>query len=71
MLEACDGEHENYAQFSQLTERKGQLIPIQDVQPLIKKVGEIQITTEVKVEMMCHNEIINNVVTSMKKKTHQ
>ena len=60
------GEHKNYIQCSWQTEGKGQFMPIQDAQPAIGKVDEIEIVTEVKVEMMCHKDIIKNVVNSMK-----
>ena len=55
-----------YTQCSWQTEGKGQFMPIQDAQPAIGKVDEIEIVTEVKVEMMCHKDIIKNVVNSMK-----
>ena len=55
-----------YTQCSWQTEKKGQFMPIQDAQPAIGKVDEIEIVTEVKVEMMCHKDIIKNVVNSMK-----
>ena len=66
MFEAGAGEHENYTQSSWQTEGKGQFMPIQDAQPAIGKVDEIEIVTEVKVEMMCHKDKIKNVVTYMK-----
>ena len=66
MFEAGAGEHENYTQSSWQTEGKGQFMPIQDAQPAIGKVDEIEIVTEVKVEMMRHKDIIKNVVKSMK-----
>ena len=41
-------------------------MPIQDAQPAIGKVDETEIITEVKVEIMCHKDIIKKVVNSMK-----
>ena len=55
-----------YTQCSWQTEGKGQFMPIQDAQPAIGKVDEIEIVTEVKVEMMCHKDIIKNVVKFIK-----
>ena len=55
-----------YTQCSWQTEKKGQFMPLQDAQPAIGKVDEIESVTEVKVEMMCHKDIIKNVVKSMK-----
>jgi Uncharacterized protein conserved in bacteria len=66
MFEAGAGEHENYTQCSWQTKGKGQFMPIHDAKPVIGKVNELEIITEVKVEMMCHNDIIKNVVNSMK-----
>ena len=60
MFEAGAGKHENYTKCSWQTEGKGQFMPIQDAQPAIGKVDEIEIVTEVKVEMMCHKDIIKN-----------
>jgi len=60
------GEHENYTQCSWQTEGKGQFIPIHDAKPVIGEIDQIEIVTEVKVEMMCHKDIIKNVVNSMK-----
>ena len=66
MFAAGAGEHENYIQCSWQTEGKGQFMPIHDAKPVIGKVDEKEIVTEVKVEMMCHKDIIKNVVNSMK-----
>ena len=66
MFEAGAGEHENYTQCSWQTEGKGQFIPIHDAKPVIGKIDQIEIVTEVKVEMMCHKDKIEAVVTSMK-----
>ena len=66
MFAAGAGEHENYTQCSWQTEGKGQFMPIHDAKPVIGKVDQIEIVTEVKVEMMCHKDIIKNVVNSMK-----
>jgi hypothetical protein len=41
-------------------------MPINDAKPVIGKVDQIEIVTEVKVEMMCHKDKIHDVVTSMK-----
>ena len=67
MFEAGAGKHENYTLCSWQTEGKGQFMPIQDAKPVIGKVNEIEIVTEVKVEMMCHKDNIKDVVSSMKK----
>ena len=66
MFEAGAGEDGNYAQCSWQTEGKGQFMPIHDAKPVIGKVDQIEIVTEVKVEMMCHKDKIHDVVTSMK-----
>ena len=66
MFESGAGEHENYTQCSWQTEGKGQFIPILDAKPVIGKIDQIEIVTELKVEMMCHKDKIKDVVTSMK-----
>ena len=66
MFKAGAGEHENYTQCSWQTEGKGQFIPIHDAKPVIGEIDQIEIVTEVKVEMMCHKDRIKDVVTSMK-----
>ena len=66
MFDAGSGEHGNYTQCSWQTEGKGQFMPIHDAKPVIGKVDEKEIVTEVKVVMMCHKDIIKNVVNSMK-----
>ena len=67
MFEAGAGRHENYTQCSWQTEGNGQFMPIHDAKPVIGKIDQIEIVNEVKVEMMCHKDKINDVVSSMKK----
>ena len=55
-----------YTQCSWQTEGKGQFMPIHDAKPIIGKIDEKEIVPELKVEMMCHKDIIKNVVNSMK-----
>ena len=57
MFAAGAGEYENYIQCSWQTVGKGQFMPIHDAKPVIGKVDEKEIVTEVKVEIMCHNDI--------------
>ena len=66
MFAAGAGEHENYTQCSWQTEGKGQFIPINNAKPTIGEIGQTETIPGVKVEMICHKDKINDVVTSMK-----
>ena len=66
MFEAGAGKHGNYAQSSWQTEGMGQFMPIYNAKPAIGERDKIETIPEVKVEMICYKDKINDVVTSMK-----
>ena len=66
MFEAGAGEDGNYTQCSWQTEGIGQYMPINNAKPTIGEIDQIETIPEVKVEMICHKDKIQDVVTSMK-----
>jgi len=67
MFESGAGEDGNYTQCSWQTEGMGQYMPINNAKPTIGEINQLETIPEVKVEMICHKDKIQEVVTSMKK----
>jgi hypothetical protein len=67
MFEAGAGQFGDYDFCSFEYKGLGQFRPLHGSHPFLGKVGEVERVLEVKLEMMCKKEVINEVVKAMRK----
>lgn len=61
------GKYKNYDKCSWQTLGKGQFRPIENADPYLGKLNKLHKEEEYKVELICKNEIIKNVIAELKK----
>ena len=67
LFKAGAGKVGNYDHCSWQTKGQGQFRPIEGSQPFIGQFGDIERLPEWKVEMVCENDLIHNVILALKK----
>jgi len=67
MFEAGGGRVGNYSHCSFESKGLGQFLPLKGAKPSIGEVGQVEQVVELKVEMVCKEELIHNVILAMKK----
>jgi len=63
------GKYENYDQCSFEYIGKGQFRPLNGSQPTLGKVGTLEFVDELRVEMICQDDYIKDVIKTLKE-TH-
>ena len=66
MFEAGAGSANNYSHCAWQTKGVGQFMPIQGAKPSIGKRHHLETLPELKIEMACADECIDEVVSAMK-----
>ena len=66
MFKAGAGKINNYARCAWQTEGVGQFIPTQGAKPIIGALNQLEVLPEVKIEMVCDDDHIDQVVKAMK-----
>jgi hypothetical protein len=66
MFNAGAGRLGNYASCSFETLGKGQFMPLEGSSPYIGNKDKVEIVEEYKVEMLCHDDDIRNVIKALK-----
>jgi hypothetical protein len=66
MFEAGAGHVGNYDSCSFEFVGLGQFRPLQGSDPFLGKPGEVELVTEVKLEMMCKKEFIKDVIKALR-----
>ena len=66
MFKAGAGNINNYTHCAWQTEGVGQFMPIQGAEPAIGVLDQLEILPEVKIEMVCDDNHINQVISAMK-----
>ena len=61
------GKYKNYDKCSWETLGQGQFRPIDKANPFLGKLNKLEKVKEYKVEMICKNKILENVITELKK----
>ncbi|MEA3500683.1 MAG: NGG1p interacting factor NIF3 [Candidatus Marinimicrobia bacterium] len=61
------GKYKNYDRCSWQTPGKGQFRPIENADPYLGKLNKLHKIKEYKVELICKNEIIKQVIAELKK----
>jgi hypothetical protein len=69
MFAAGAGRYKNYEHCAWQTPGVGQFKPIEQAQPAIGKINQLEQIEEYKVEMVCTEENLHQVIKAMKK-TH-
>lgn len=69
MFEAGAGKVGNYSHCSFESKGLGQFLPLEGARPALGQVGAIERVTELKVEMVCEESLIKEVIQAMRK-TH-
>ncbi|MBP6217578.1 MAG: YqfO family protein [Oligoflexales bacterium] len=67
MFLAGAGRVENYDSCAWQVKGEGQFRPLKGAKPFIGQVGQIETVFEYKVEMVCLDEYLEDVMTAMKK----
>lgn len=57
----------NYSHCSFETEGVGQFKPLKDANPSLGSVGEIERVEELKVELICREDVLKNAIVALKK----
>jgi structural toxin protein (hemagglutinin/hemolysin) RtxA len=60
------GKNNHYSEFAWQVLGEGQFKPLSGSKPFIGKVGEVETVTEYKVETLCDEAHIKNVITALK-----
>lgn len=66
MFDAGAGQFDNYEQCAWQTVGTGQFKPVNNANPAIGELNKVETLEEVKVEMLCAKESIEQVVSLMK-----
>ncbi|CAC9483837.1 hypothetical protein BPUTSESOX_1862 [uncultured Gammaproteobacteria bacterium] len=66
MFDAGAGQFDNYEQCAWQTVGTGQFKPVNNASPAIGKLNKVETLEELKVEMLCAKENIEQVVNAMK-----
>lgn len=67
VFSAGAGRIGNYEHCCWQVEGEGQFRPLPGSSPVIGQLGELEKVTEYRVEMVCENNLIGNVVAALKK----
>ncbi|MFA6239207.1 MAG: NGG1p interacting factor NIF3 [Bacteriovorax sp.] len=67
MFEHGAGRIGNYEQCSFETEGMGQFMPLLGANPAVGTLNELEKVAELKIEMVCNDECIRQVVNALKK----
>jgi hypothetical protein len=67
LFKAGAGKVGNYDHCSWQTKGQGQYRPMQGSQPFIGQFGDLERVTEWKVEMVCEDPLIHDVIRALKK----
>lgn len=67
MFQAGAGRVGNYSHCSFESKGLGQFLPLNGAKPAIGKVGDLETVPELKVEMVCEEVLIKDVILAMKK----
>ena len=66
MFKAGAGKFNRYENCAWQTLGTGQFKPVAGAHPTIGEIGQLETLAEYKVEMLCHDECLQRVVTAMK-----
>ncbi|MCS5592199.1 MAG: NGG1p interacting factor NIF3 [Gammaproteobacteria bacterium] len=66
MFEAGAGSINNYTHCAWQTEGVGQFMPTQGAKPAFGELSQLEILPELKIEMVCDDDCIDQVVRAMK-----
>jgi len=61
------GQFENYERCSWETLGSGQFKPVGNAQPNIGQLGRLEVLDEYKVELICHDYLIEKAIKTLKK----
>ncbi len=67
LFDAGAGRYENYDSCSWEIKGHGQFRPLKGSTPYIGKIGEIEKISEYRVEMICQDHLIKDVIKALKK----
>ena len=65
IFKAGAGKQDNYQRCSFQIKGEGQFEPLQGSNPFIGKLGHIEIVPEIKVETICEDKYIKNVIHAL------
>jgi len=66
MADAGAGRIGNYSHASFSTHGQGRFIPLEGSNPAIGKIGELEITEEEKIEVLCHEHALPQVIKAIR-----